>query len=115
MLTGQREQFGRVDMLGSLEKGEATAMQRDMNLVVTILGALRDDPSATLSDEDITQAVQYPGSDPFSHDQVAHHLDLLADAELIKSVQQIGEPGTRWRLTWQGYDTLEGDDDDDDA
>ena len=60
-------------------------MQRDFDLVVTILGALRDAPGPNLSTHDIKEAA-------LAHEQglqlVAHHLDLLADAGLVKQVSE---------------------------
>lgn len=83
-------------------------MQRDFDLVVTILGALRDAPGPNLSTHDIKEAA-------LAHEQglqlVAHHLDLLADAGLVKQVSETAatagdtagaSPGrvtTRWNRT----------------
>lgn len=90
-------------------------MLRDMDLVVTLLGAFRDAPSAAMNIEDLTDAVQHPGSDEIAPDKVMHHLALLCDAGLVKQVSDgFADSSATWRLTWQGYDTLDGDDDDDD-
>ncbi|AKP89914.1 DUF2513 domain-containing protein [Achromobacter xylosoxidans] len=88
-------------------------MQRDFDLVVTILGALRDAPGPNLSTHDIKEAA-------LAHEQglqlVAHHLDLLADAGLVKQVSETAATAgdTRWRITWKGYDALEQDEEDED-
>lgn len=83
-------------------------MQRDFDLVVTILGTIRDAEAASLSAGEIRTNMQYPEND--SAETVAHHLELLTDAGLIKQLAN-----GNWRLTWKGYDALDqGDDDDDD-
>lgn len=91
-------------------------MQRDFDLVVTILGALRDAPGPNLSTHDIKKAAQAPHSQEQGLQRITHHLDLLTDAGLVK---QIGEAAaiaddTRWRITWKGYDALEQDEEDED-
>ncbi|MNL55630.1 hypothetical protein D3C87_1790590 [compost metagenome] len=47
---------------------------------------------------------------------IAHHLDLLADAGLVKQVSETAANAgaARWRITWKGYDALEQDEDDED-
>ena len=76
-------------------------MQRDFDLVVTILGALRDAAGPNLSTHDIKEAALAPHAQEQGLQLIAHHLDLLADA---------GD--TRWRITWKGYDALEQDEED---
>lgn len=91
-------------------------MQRDFDLVVTILGALRDSDAATLSARDIQAAVHAATSGNESIEQVAHHLDILGDAGLAK--QTAGVDGrldiAQWRITWKGYDALEQENNEDD-
>ena len=82
-------------------------MQRDFDLVVTILGALRDADATSLSAQDIKTAV---AEDNESLELICHHMDLLADAGLVKHVEISGN----WRITWKGYDALEQDEDDED-
>jgi len=97
-------------------------MQRDFNLVVTILGELRDADTAALSQEDIETAVQASMPDAPPAALIAHHLDILSDAGLIAAVPTTDDTDaeTYWRLTWKGHDALEQeeedeyDDDDDD-
>lgn len=81
-------------------------MQRDFDLVVTILATLRDSDAASLNASKISADMQYPEND--SIEVVAHHLELLNDAGLIKQLAN-GD----WRLTWKGYDALDQDEDDD--
>lgn len=80
-------------------------MQRDFDLVVTLLGALRDAPSRALAPAQLAEAAR-DVLDDVDDDTVAHHLDLLQDAELVAPL------GDGWRLTWKGYDALEQEDDD---
>lgn len=91
-------------------------MQRDFDLVVTILGELRDADTAALSQEDIEKAVQASMSDVAPAALIAHHLDILADAGLIASVPSgdDGDAEAYWRLTWKGHDALEQEEDDED-
>jgi hypothetical protein len=90
-------------------------MQRDMDLVVTLLGAFRDAPVAALTIGQLTQAVQHPSTGDISAEKVEHHLELLCDAGLVIQVSEgYADSAATWRLTWQGYDTLDGDDDEDD-
>ncbi|WMD21399.1 DUF2513 domain-containing protein [Achromobacter seleniivolatilans] len=89
-------------------------MQRDFDLVVTILGALRDAPGPNLSTHDIKNAALAPHPEEQGQQLIAHHLDLLADAGLVKQVSETAATAgaTRWRITWKGYDALEQDEDD---
>ena len=90
-------------------------MQRDFDLVVTILAELRDADTATLSPAAIEKAVSASMPDTPSAPTVAHHLDLLADAGLIAPVATGGGAGdAQWRLTWKGHDALDQQDQDDD-
>ena len=90
-------------------------MQRDFDLVVTILSELRDADTAALSQEDIESAVQASMSDASSAALIAHHLDILSDAGLIAAVPSgdEGDSEAYWRLTWKGHDALEQEEDDD--
>jgi len=89
-------------------------MQRDFDLVVTILGALRDAPGPNLSTHDIKNAALAPHPEEQGLQVIAHHLDLLEDAGLVKQVSETSANAgaTRWRITWKGYDALEQDEDD---
>jgi len=91
-------------------------MQRDFDLVVTILGALRDAPGPNLSTHDIKNAALAPHPEEQGLQVIAHHLDLLEDAGLVKQVSETSANAgaTRWRITWKGYDALEQDEDDED-
>ena len=82
-------------------------MQRDFDLVVTLLGVLRDAPTRALSTAQLAEAAREVFDD-VSDEQTAHHLDLLHDADLAKPVDG------GWRLTWKGYDALEQEEDDED-
>jgi hypothetical protein len=85
-------------------------MQRDFDLVVTILGAFRDADAATLSGRDVTTALQELDSADLPPDLIAHHLELLADAGLVKKLTEAATgPDAIWRITWKGYDALEQD------
>lgn len=86
-------------------------MQREFDLVVTILGGLRDAPAAWLSTAEVVAAVQHPGADAIAEERVLHHLHIMEDAGLVKRMDAVVD--TCWRLTWTGYDTLDGDEDDD--
>lgn len=87
-------------------------MQRDFDLVVTILGEIRDADTAALSQRDIEVAIQagMPDAPPTAF--IAHHLDILCDAGLIAAVATDDEEQTSWRLTWKGHDALEQEDED---
>ncbi|MBR8652170.1 DUF2513 domain-containing protein [Achromobacter sp. Marseille-Q0513] len=89
-------------------------MQRDFDLVVTILGALRDAPGPNLSTLDIKNAALAPHPEEQGLQLIAHHMDLLADAGLVKQISETAANAgaTRWRITWKGYDALEQDDED---
>lgn len=91
-------------------------MQRDFDLVVTILGALRDSKATTLSTLDIKQAVLANNPGDQGIELVAHHLEILGDAGLVKQVGAAGDKpeNTEWRITWKGYDALEQDEEDED-
>ncbi|ALM83314.1 helix-turn-helix transcriptional regulator [Bordetella sp. N] len=88
-------------------------MQRDFDLVVTILGAFRDADAATLTGREVTQAVQELAEGDLPAPVVEHHLEILADAGLAKKLTE-GPTGQDavWRITWKGYDALEQDDED---
>lgn len=91
-------------------------MQRDFDLVVTLLGALRDTPAAKLSTEELVDAVQVPEVAEVDAETVQHHLAILDDAGLVKRLDEV--ESTSWRLTWNGYDALDNDEEeegDDDA
>ena len=90
-------------------------MQRDFDLVVTILGELRDADAASLSQADIQAAVHASMPDAPPPATIAHHLDLLADAGLIAAAGTAhdGDPQeAHWRLTWKGHDALDQQDED---
>jgi len=91
-------------------------MQRDFDLVVSILGALRDASGPNLSTHDIKNAALAPHPEEQGLQVVAHHLELLADAGLVKQISETAANAgaTRWRLTWKGYDALEQNEDDED-
>jgi len=91
-------------------------MQRDFDLVVTILGELRDADTAALSRADIEAAVHASMPDAPPAALIAHHLDILADAGLIApAAAPDGDlAGAAWRLTWKGHDALDQQDDDED-
>ena len=92
-------------------------MQRDFDLVVTILSELRDADTAALSQEDIESAIQASMPDAPPAPLIAHHLDILSDAGLITSVptQDDSDAETYWRLTWKGHDALEQEEEDEDS
>ncbi len=87
-------------------------MQRDFDLVVSLLGALRDSPLAKLTGPELLAAVQAPGQSEPAEEEVLHHLALMEDAGFVKRLEEV--ISTHWRLTWAGYDALEGNDEDDD-
>ncbi|MFC4274401.1 DUF2513 domain-containing protein [Achromobacter aloeverae] len=88
-------------------------MQRDFDLVVTILGSFRDADAATLTGQEVTQAVQELAEGDLPAAVVEHHLEILADAGLAKKLTE-GTTGQDavWRITWKGYDALEQDEED---
>jgi len=88
-------------------------MQRDFDLVVTLLGALRDADAVAVSQQDLLTAVQasMPESAP-SATLITHHLNILSDAGLIATLPQ-GTSDQMWRLTWKGHDALEQEEEDD--
>jgi len=90
-------------------------MQRDFDLVVTLLGALRDSEAISLSQAAIEQAVQssMPDAAP-SPALITHHLNILLDAGLVALVGSTDGQQT-WRITWKGHDALEQDEEDDEA
>ena len=90
-------------------------MQRDFDLIVTILGELRDADTAALSRADIEAAVHASMPDTPPAALIAHHLDILADAGLIAlaTAPDGGLNGAAWRLTWKGHDALDQQDEDD--
>ncbi len=88
-------------------------MQRDFDLIVTLLGAFRDADSATLTANDLTVLLQEEDSSE-DLERVLLHLDLLEDAGLARKVDETGIPeDDAWRITWKGYDALEQDEEDD--
>lgn len=89
-------------------------MRRDFDLVVTILGELRDAEAASLASADIEAAIQASMPDRPSAAVIAHHLEILADAGLITPVaaRDGGLENGAWRLTWSGHDALDQQDDD---
>lgn len=90
-------------------------MQRDFDLVVTILSELRDADVAVLSQADIEAAVSSSMPEAPSPAAVEHHLDILADAGLIAAVVSNGQArNAHWRLTWKGHDALDQQDEDED-
>lgn len=85
-------------------------MQRNFDLVVTILGAFRDAEASVLSGRDVTAAVQELDVDDATPDAISHHLELLADAGLAKKLtESTTGQDAMWRITWKGYDALEQD------
>ena len=78
-------------------------MQRDFDLVVTILGALRDAPGPNLSTLDIKNAALAPHPEEQGLQLIAHHMDPLADAGLVKQISETAANAgaTRWRITWK--------------
>jgi hypothetical protein len=90
-------------------------MQRNFDLVVTILGAFRDAEAAAMSGHEITAAVQELDIDDATAESVNHHLELLADAGLAKKLTE-GTTGqdAMWRITWKGYDALDQDEEEED-
>lgn len=89
-------------------------MQRDFDLVVTILSELRNADAASLSQQDIEAAVAASMPDAAATAVMVHHLDILADAGLISMVAQNGQARQpHWRLTWKGHDALDQQDEDD--
>ncbi|HTJ99387.1 MAG TPA: DUF2513 domain-containing protein [Bordetella sp.] len=90
-------------------------MQRNFDLVVTILGAFRDAEASVLSGRDVAAAVQELDVDDATPDTVSHHLELLADAGLAKKLTESTQGlDAMWRITWKGYDALEQDEEDED-
>ncbi|GAB1579696.1 DUF2513 domain-containing protein [Bordetella petrii] len=91
-------------------------MQRDFDLVVTILSELRDADTAALSEAHIVAAVHASMQDAPPAPLIAHHLDILADAGLIKAALSMdGSPhDAHWRLTWKGHDALDQQDSEED-
>lgn len=90
-------------------------MQRDFDLVVTILGELRDADTAALSQEEIEAALQVSMPDAPPTALIAHHLDILSDAGLITLATVTSDSDTdTWRLTWKGHDALEQEEEDED-
>lgn len=90
-------------------------MQRDFDLIVTILGAFRDADTAALSGRDVTKAVAQADPAGPTPDVIDHHLELLADAGLAKKLTESTHgQDAMWRMTWKGYDALEQDEEDDD-
>jgi hypothetical protein len=91
-------------------------MQRDFDLVVTLLGALRDADTPSLSQQSIETAVQasMPESAP-SAMLITHHLNILLDAGLIAAITPTASNSAEqmWRLTWKGHDALEQEEEDD--
>lgn len=88
-------------------------MQRNFDLVVTILGAFRDAEASVLSGRDVTAAVQELDIDDATPEAVSHHLELLADAGLAKKLTESTQgQDAMWRITWKGYDALEQDEED---
>ncbi|KDB73769.1 hypothetical protein [Bordetella bronchiseptica] len=84
-------------------------MQRDFDLVVAILRTIAEADLPALAIDQIETAVVDENGNGVAVEWVAHHLDIMADAGLVKAVD-----GGAWRLTWQGYDALEQDDEDED-
>jgi cobalamin biosynthesis Mg chelatase CobN len=85
-------------------------MQRNFDLVVTILGAFRDAEASVLSGRDVTAAMQELDIEDATPEAVSHHLELLADAGLAKKLtESTAGQDAMWRITWKGYDALEQD------
>lgn len=90
-------------------------MQRNFDLVVTLLGALRDAEAVSLSAQAIQKAVQSNMPDTaLSTQLISHHLNILLDAGLIAAIP-CAESEQTWRITWKGHDALEQDEEDDEA
>lgn len=87
-------------------------MQRDFNLVVTILSELRDAEAPALSNDALTAAVRASISEDLSDATMTHHLDILLDAGLIAPTAVNGDAAGAWRLTWKGHDALEQEEED---
>ena len=73
-------------------------MKRDMNLALAILKNLEENKSQHLSEFDIEGALK--NAFDLSNRSVGYHLNLLADANLVRSM------GTEWRLTGDGHEFL---------
>ncbi|WP_246217570.1 DUF2513 domain-containing protein [Paraburkholderia panacisoli] len=73
-------------------------MKRDMNLALAILKTLEENKSPHLSEFDIESALK--DSFDVSNRGVGYQLNLLADANLVRSM------GSDWRLTWDGHEFL---------
>jgi repressor of nif and glnA expression len=73
-------------------------VKRDMNLALAILKTLEENKSLHLSEFDIEGALK--NAFDLSNRSVGYHLNLLADANLVRSM------GTDWRLTWDGHEFL---------
>jgi len=73
-------------------------VKRDMNLALAILKTLEENKSPHLSEFDIEGALK--NAFDLSNRSVGYHLNLLADANLVRSM------GTDWRLTWDGHEFL---------
>ncbi|AUT66344.1 hypothetical protein WQE_43779 [Paraburkholderia hospita] len=69
-----------------------------MNLALAILKTLEENKSPHLSEFDIEGALK--NAFDLSNRSVGYHLNLLADANLVRSM------GTDWRLTWDGHEFL---------
>lgn len=81
-------------------------MRRDMDLARRILQAVES------SDADPRAWVELDFVDEYPKNFVSYHVELLADAELIKAqdLMSLGEDGYRWmpkRLTSAGHDFLD--------
>jgi repressor of nif and glnA expression len=73
-------------------------VKRDMNLALAILKTLEENKSPHLSEFDIESTLK--NAFDVSNRRVSYHLNLLADANLVRSM------GTDWRLTWDGHEFL---------
>lgn len=73
-------------------------MKRDMNLAQAILNALEKSKSPHLSEFDIESTLK--NTFDVSNRGVWYHLNLLADANLVRSM------GSDWRLSWDGHEFL---------
>jgi len=90
-------------------------MQRDFDLVVTILGAFRDAATPSLTGAAIKEAALENPAEPMADETVQLHLEILEDAGLVKRVSPGSTNGdAQWRITWKGYDALDQDEEDDD-
>jgi repressor of nif and glnA expression len=69
-----------------------------MNLALAILKTLEENKSPHLSEFDIEGALK--NAFDLSNRSVGYHLNLLADANLVRSM------GTDWRLTRDGHEFL---------